>query len=85
MSMASCTSLNADVDMPQWMFAKTMRSARIRYSDSSILRVIQILGKFGNWQRVLQMIEWLQMHERFQSHKPRFVFSLVFNNYVKGF
>ncbi|CAO2831175.1 unnamed protein product [Amaranthus hypochondriacus] len=60
----------ADVDMPQWMFAKTMRSARIRYSDSSILRVIQILGKFGNWQRVLQMIEWLQMHERFQSRKP---------------
>jgi hypothetical protein len=62
----------ADIDMPEWMFAKTMRSARIRFSDHSILRVIQILGKLGNWRRVLQVIEWLQMRERFKSHKLRY-------------
>lgn len=65
----------ADVDMPEWMFTKTMRSARIRFCDHSILRVIQILGKLGNWRRVLQVIEWLQMHERFKSHRPRFIYT----------
>nr|POE57356.1 pentatricopeptide repeat-containing protein, chloroplastic [Quercus suber] len=65
----------ADVDMPEWMFTKTMRSARIRFCDHSILRVIQILGKLGNWRRVLQVIEWLQMRERFKSHRPRFIYT----------
>ncbi|PON63654.1 Tetratricopeptide-like helical domain containing protein [Parasponia andersonii] len=69
-------SLNgADVDMPEWMFSKMMRSARIRFSDHSITRVIQILGKFGNWRRVLQVIEWLQIRERFKSHKTRFIYT----------
>ncbi|KAK3204955.1 hypothetical protein Dsin_019001 [Dipteronia sinensis] len=51
----------ADINVPEWMFTMTMRSARIRFSDHSIMRVIQILGKLGNWRRVLQVIEWLQM------------------------
>ncbi|KAH7545584.1 hypothetical protein FEM48_Zijuj01G0109000 [Ziziphus jujuba var. spinosa] len=59
----------ADIDMPEWMFSKMMRSAKIRFTDHSILRVIQLLGKLGNWRRVLQVIEWLQMRERFKSHK----------------
>lgn len=72
--LARCLN-DADMDMPEWMFAKTMRSARIRFSDHSILRVIQILGKFGNWRRVLQVIEWLQIHERYKSHKLRYVYT----------
>ncbi|XP_062094569.1 pentatricopeptide repeat-containing protein At1g30610, chloroplastic [Humulus lupulus] len=73
-------SLNgADVDMPEWMFSKMMRSARIRFTDHSILRVIQILGKFGNWRRVLQVIEWLQIRERFKSHKTRFIYTTALN------
>lgn len=65
----------ADIDMPEWMFSQMMRSAKIRYSDHSILRVIQVLGKLGNWRRVLQIIEWLQMRERFKSHKLRFIYT----------
>uniref|UniRef100_A0A7N0V8H8 Pentatricopeptide repeat-containing protein n=1 Tax=Kalanchoe fedtschenkoi TaxID=63787 RepID=A0A7N0V8H8_KALFE len=65
----------ADIDMPEWMFSKTMRSAQIRFTDHSILRVIQILGKLGNWRRALQVIEWLQMSERFKAHKLRFIYT----------
>lgn len=68
--LAKCLN-DADVDMPEWMFSKSMRSAKIRFSDHSIMRVIQILGKLGNWRRVLQVVEWLQMQERFKSHKIR--------------
>lgn len=57
------------------MFSKMMRSAKIRFSDHSILRVIQILGKFGNWRRVLQVIEWIQSRERFKSHRLRYIVS----------
>ncbi|XP_050367964.1 pentatricopeptide repeat-containing protein At1g30610, chloroplastic [Argentina anserina] len=69
-------SLNgANIDIPEWMFSKMMRSAQIIFTDHSILRVIQILGKFGNWRRVLQVIEWLQMRERFKSHKLRYIYT----------
>ncbi|PIA30219.1 hypothetical protein AQUCO_05700140v1 [Aquilegia coerulea] len=65
----------ADINMPEWLFSKMIHSARIRFSDHSILRVIQILGTLGNWRRVLQVVEWLQSRERFKSHKSRYIFT----------
>ncbi|XP_010538282.1 PREDICTED: pentatricopeptide repeat-containing protein At1g30610, chloroplastic isoform X2 [Tarenaya hassleriana] len=65
----------ADINLPEWLFSKAMRSARIRYSDHTITRLIQILGKLGNWRRVLQVIEWLQRQERFKSNKLRIVYT----------
>ncbi|KAL8151280.1 hypothetical protein V2J09_021088 [Rumex salicifolius] len=68
----------------EWMFSKMMRSAQIRFSDHSILGVIQILGKLGNWKRVLQVIEWLQMRERFKSHKLRYVYTAALDTLGKA-
>ncbi|CAL5211923.1 unnamed protein product [Lathyrus oleraceus] len=63
-----------DINLPEWMFSKMIRSAKLKFSDYSIRRLITILGNLGNWQRVIQVIEWLQTRERFQSHKPRHVY-----------
>lgn len=76
--LAKCLN-GADIDMPEWMFSKMMRSAKIRFSDHSVLRIIQILGKLGNWRRVLQVIEWIQSHERFKSRKLRFIYTTALN------
>ncbi|XP_027085908.2 pentatricopeptide repeat-containing protein At1g30610, chloroplastic-like [Coffea arabica] len=76
--LAKCLN-GADIDMPEWMFSKMMRSAKIRFSDHSVLRIIQILGKLGNWRRVLQVIEWIQLRERFKSHKLRFIYTTALN------
>lgn len=83
--VVSFDSLNgADVDMPEWMFSKMMRSAKIKYTDHTILRVIQILGKLGNWRRVLQVIEWLQMRERFKSYRLRYhLFPIPLSNVTR--
>lgn len=64
----------ADINIPEWIFSKMMRSAKIKFNDYSIVRVIQRLGKLGNWQRVIQVIEWLQRRERFKSHKQRYTY-----------
>ncbi|KAK6150186.1 hypothetical protein DH2020_017711 [Rehmannia glutinosa] len=72
--LAKCLN-GADIDMPEWKFSQMMRSAQIRFSDHSILRIVQILGKLGNWRRVLQVIEWIQSRERFKSHKIRHVYT----------
>ncbi|CAI9755216.1 unnamed protein product [Fraxinus pennsylvanica] len=72
--LARCLNA-ADINMPEWKFTKMMRSAQIRFSDHSIMRIIQILGKLGNWKRVLQVIEWIQSRERFKSHKIRFIYT----------
>ncbi|MCD9637935.1 hypothetical protein HAX54_021486 [Datura stramonium] len=72
--LAKCLN-GADIDMPEWMFSQMMRSAQIKFSDHSILRIIQILGRFGNWRRVLQVIEWLRSRERFKSHKLRYIYT----------
>ncbi|KAG9150673.1 hypothetical protein Leryth_008131 [Lithospermum erythrorhizon] len=72
--LAKCLN-GADIDMPEWMFCKMMRSAKIKFSDHTILRIIQILGNLGNWKRVLQVIDWIQSRERFKSHKIRYVYT----------
>ncbi|KAL3616778.1 hypothetical protein CASFOL_039172 [Castilleja foliolosa] len=72
--LAKCLN-GANIDIPEWQFSKMMRSAQIRFSDHSILRVVQILGKLGNWRRVLQVIEWIQSRERFKSHRIRHVYT----------
>ncbi|XP_022743626.1 pentatricopeptide repeat-containing protein At1g30610, chloroplastic isoform X4 [Durio zibethinus] len=69
----------ADIDMPEWMFSKMMQSAKIKFTDYWILRVIQILGKLGNWRMVLQVIEWLEKRERFKSHKLRHIYTAALN------
>ncbi|XP_057988157.1 pentatricopeptide repeat-containing protein At1g30610, chloroplastic isoform X2 [Hevea brasiliensis] len=76
--LAKCLN-GADIDMPEWMFSKMMRSAKIKYTDHSVLRVIQILGKLGNWRRVLQVIEWLQMREHFKSYRLRYIYTTALN------
>nr|GMD07992.1 pentatricopeptide repeat-containing protein At1g30610, chloroplastic [Ipomoea batatas]GMD09561.1 pentatricopeptide repeat-containing protein At1g30610, chloroplastic [Ipomoea batatas] len=65
----------ADIDIPEWKFSEMMRSAKIRFSDHSMSRIIQILGKLGNWRRVLQVIEWIQSRERFISYRIRYVYN----------
>ncbi|KAI3834791.1 hypothetical protein MKX03_037925 [Papaver bracteatum] len=65
----------ADINLPEWMFSKMTRSAKIRFTDHSLLKVIQVLGRFGNWRRVLQVIEWFQSRERFKSHKPKYIYT----------
>ncbi|XP_019160873.1 PREDICTED: pentatricopeptide repeat-containing protein At1g30610, chloroplastic isoform X2 [Ipomoea nil] len=65
----------ADIDMPEWKFSEMMRSAKIRFSDHSMSRIIQILGKLGNWRRVLQVIEWIQSRERFISYRIRYIYN----------
>ncbi|KAK7404281.1 hypothetical protein VNO78_05051 [Psophocarpus tetragonolobus] len=69
-------SLNgADINLPEWVFSKMIRSARLKFNDYSITRIIIILGKLGNWRRVLQVIEWLQKRDRFKSHKLRHIYT----------
>ncbi|CAL0334272.1 unnamed protein product [Lupinus luteus] len=65
----------ADINLPEWLFSKAIRSAKIKFNDYSITRVIILLGNLGNWQRVIQVIEWLQRRERFKSNKLRHIYT----------
>lgn len=38
-----------------------------------------MLGQYGNWKRVLQVVEWLQSRERFKSYKGRYIYTTVLN------
>ncbi|XP_061353562.1 pentatricopeptide repeat-containing protein At1g30610, chloroplastic [Gastrolobium bilobum] len=65
----------ADINLPEWVFSKMIRSAKLKFNDYSITRVIILLGKLGNWRRVIQVIEWLQRRERFKSYKLRHIYT----------
>ncbi|WVZ69308.1 hypothetical protein U9M48_018114 [Paspalum notatum var. saurae] len=72
------SQLNAtDVNTPEWKFSKMIHDAKIKFSDHSILRIVQMLGRYGNWKRVLQVVEWLQSRERFKSYKSRYIYTTV--------
>nr|XP_043624166.1 pentatricopeptide repeat-containing protein At1g30610, chloroplastic [Erigeron canadensis] len=72
--LAKCLN-GAPIDNPEWSFSKMMRSAKIRFADFSIIRLIQILGNYGNWRQVLQVIEWMQARERFKSNRIRNIYT----------
>ncbi|KAI3731770.1 hypothetical protein L1987_62959 [Smallanthus sonchifolius] len=72
--LAKCLN-GASIDTPEWNFSKMMRSAKIRFADFSIIRLIQILGNYGNWRQVLQVIEWMQTRERFKSNRLRNIYT----------
>ncbi|XP_020576653.1 pentatricopeptide repeat-containing protein At1g30610, chloroplastic [Phalaenopsis equestris] len=68
--------LNAsDLNMPEWQFSKMIHSTKIKFSEHSILRIVQILGSFRNWRRVLQVIEWFHSRERFKYYKSRYIYT----------
>ncbi|XP_010460866.1 PREDICTED: pentatricopeptide repeat-containing protein At1g30610, chloroplastic-like [Camelina sativa] len=69
----------ADINMPEWLFSKAIRSAKIRYTDFTVMRLIHFLGKLGNWRRVLQVIEWIQRQDRYKSNKLRIVYTTALN------
>lgn len=70
--------LNAtDVNMPEWQFSKMIHGAKIKFTEHSILRIVQILGAMGNWKRALQIVQWLQSRERFKSYKSRYIYTTV--------
>ncbi|AEE31250.1 pentatricopeptide (PPR) repeat-containing protein [Arabidopsis thaliana] len=69
----------ADINMPEWQFSKAIRSAKIRYTDYTVMRLIHFLGKLGNWRRVLQVIEWLQRQDRYKSNKIRIIYTTALN------
>ncbi|KAF8060451.1 hypothetical protein N665_1214s0004 [Sinapis alba] len=69
----------ADINMPEWLFSKAIRSAKIRYTDYTIMRLIHFLGKLGNWRRVLQVIEWLQRQDRYKANKLRIIYTTALN------
>ncbi|KAI7754853.1 hypothetical protein M8C21_020856 [Ambrosia artemisiifolia] len=73
-NLAKCLN-GASIDTPEWNFSKMMRSAKIRFADFSIIRLIQILGNYGNWRQVLQVIEWMQARERFKSNRIRNIYT----------
>ncbi|EPS70038.1 hypothetical protein M569_04720, partial [Genlisea aurea] len=76
--LAMCLN-GAPINIPEWQFSKIIRSAQIKYTDYSIMRLVQILGMLGNWKRVLQVIEWMQSQERFKSDKIRYVYTAALN------
>ncbi|RCV26705.1 hypothetical protein SETIT_5G267700v2 [Setaria italica] len=72
------SQLNAtDVNTPEWKFSKMIHDAQIKFSDHSILRIVQMLGRYGNWKRVLQVVQWLESRERFKSYKSRYIYTTV--------
>lgn len=71
----------ADINIPQWKFSKMIHNARIKFTDHSILRIVQILGTLGNWRRVLQVVEWFQSRERFKSLKSRSIYELFLKKF----
>lgn len=72
--LAKCLN-GASIDTPEWNFSKMMRSAKIRFADFSMIRLIQILGNYGNWRQVLQVMEWMQSRERFKSNRIRNIYT----------
>eukprot|EP01018_Ginkgo_biloba_P030338 Gb_38669 [translate_table: standard] len=68
---------SAYVKMPEGHFSKLMHSAKMKFTDHSMLKLVQVLGNMGNWRRALQVVQWLHNRERYKYCKSRHVYTTV--------
>lgn len=58
-------------------FAKVMHSGRMKLTEDRVLRIVQILGEWGNWRRAMQVVQWVHKRQRYQFHKSKFVLTTL--------
>eukprot|EP00252_Welwitschia_mirabilis_P027553 TRINITY_DN947_c0_g1_i3.p1 TRINITY_DN947_c0_g1~~TRINITY_DN947_c0_g1_i3.p1 ORF type:complete len:459 (+),score=68.16 TRINITY_DN947_c0_g1_i3:119-1495(+) len=69
--------LNVPEKMPMQEFSKLMFGSKMKFSDYSMHRLVQILGKMGNWRRILQLTDWLRNSEYYSSYSTRYMYTTV--------
>ncbi len=65
--------LNDIGKMRQIFLSRLMHSARLKWTEGRLLRLVQLLGDKGNWRRAIQVVHWVHCREHFKHCKSRFV------------
>lgn len=58
-------------------FKRLMHSGRLKMTEDRVLRIVQILGEFGNWRRAMQVVRWIHKRQLYADHKSRYVFTTL--------
>jgi pentatricopeptide repeat protein len=69
--------LNDIGKMRQIFLSRLMHSARLKWTEGRLLRLVQLLGYKGNWRRAIQVVHWVHCREHFKHCKSRHVYTTL--------
>jgi hypothetical protein len=69
--------LNDIGKMRQIFLSRLMHSARLKWTEGRLLRLVQLLGDKGNWRRAIQVVHWVHCREHFKHCKSRHVYTTL--------
>lgn len=52
-------------------FSKVMHSGKMKLTEDRVLRIVEILGEWGNWRRAMQVVQWVHKRQHYQFHKSK--------------
>ncbi|XP_057869912.2 pentatricopeptide repeat-containing protein At5g67570, chloroplastic isoform X2 [Cryptomeria japonica] len=68
---------SVNVKMPTWQLSNLMHSARMKFTDGRLVKIIQVLGDLGNWRKAVEVVHWVHNRKRYQYCKGRYVYTTL--------
>ncbi|KAK8482327.1 hypothetical protein V6N13_123978 [Hibiscus sabdariffa] len=58
-----------------WKFARIMKQSGLQFTEWQLLRIVEGLGKNGNWRQAMAVVQWLYGNKERKDFKSRFVYT----------
>ncbi|XP_039032040.1 pentatricopeptide repeat-containing protein At5g67570, chloroplastic isoform X2 [Hibiscus syriacus] len=58
-----------------WKFVRIMKQSGLQFTEWQLLRIVEGLGKKGNWRQAMAVVQWLYGNKECKDFKSRFVYT----------
>ncbi|GMJ03848.1 embryo defective 1408, DELAYED GREENING 1, EMBRYO DEFECTIVE 246, thermo sensitive leaf color 1 [Hibiscus trionum] len=58
-----------------WKFVRIMKQSGLQFTEWQLLRIVEGLGKNGNWRQAMAVVQWLYGNKERKDFKSRFVYT----------
>lgn len=59
MNTSDCRLGAKEIDRRDWKFGRMMKLSGLQFSEKQLLKILQGLGRKGNWKQALSVVEWV--------------------------
>ncbi|KAH9307813.1 hypothetical protein KI387_035724, partial [Taxus chinensis] len=68
---------SVNVKMPAWQLSNLMHSARMKFTDGRLVKIVQVLGDLGNWRKAVEVVHWVHNRKRYMYCKGRYTYTTL--------
>ncbi|PIN13844.1 hypothetical protein CDL12_13539 [Handroanthus impetiginosus] len=64
-----------ELTVKDWKFSRIMRYCGLQFTEGQMLKIVEGLGKKGQWKHALSVVEWVYNSKEHRHFKSRFVYT----------